>query len=97
MRASLFFYNAKGIEPRIRTKMLDMLFGKMQKSNYAQYKYEIKGVLSKDVYIRPVRAVLIVKKEYTQEVIDIFGLYGIKFRFFEIILRSDEFKKYPFF
>jgi len=97
MHANLFFYNAKGIETRIKTKVLVRLFGKMQKSNYAQYKYEVKGVLPEGKYIRPVRAVLIVKKKYTQDVIDIFDLYGIKFRVFEVILRSDEFKKYLFF
>ena len=97
MHASLFFYSAKGIETRIKTKVLVRLFGKMQKSNYAQYKYEIKGILPEGGYIRPVRAVLIVKKKYTQDVIDIFDLYGIKFRIFEVILRSDEFKKYLFF
>ena len=51
------------------TKVMEKLIGKTQKSNYGQYEYEVEGILPKGEYVRPVRAVLIVKKEQTQKVI----------------------------
>ena len=75
---------------------MEKLIGKTQKSNYGQYEYEVKGILPKGEYVRPVRAVLIVKKEQTQKVIDLFELYGIRYRGFEIKLDIKDFEKSQF-
>lgn len=97
MDAMIFLYRTKDIEPKIMTKMIEKLFGKIQKSNYAKYEYEVKGVLPKGEYIRPVRAVVIVKKEYNQKVIDLFDAYRVRYRIFEIKVDSDVFKNKDFF
>lgn len=97
MNAMILLYWTKDIEPKIMTKLIDKLFGKIQKSNYGKYEYEIKGVLTKGEYIRPVRAVIIIKKEHHQKVIELFDTYGIKYRIFEIKVDSDLFKNKDFF
>jgi len=97
MNAMIFLYGMKDIEPKIMTKIIEKLFGKIQKSNYGKYEYEVKGVLSKGEYIRPVRAVVIVKKEYHQNVIDLFDAYRVRYRVFEIKVDSDLFKNKDFF
>ena len=51
----------------------------------------------KDDYIRPVRAVLIVKKEYARRIVDLFDTNGIRYRLFEINVPSRDFKKSSFF
>ena len=97
MQASLFLYNMKDVEPKIRTKLHEKLFDRTKKSNYSSYAYEIKGILTKDEYIRPVRAVLIIKKEYAQIIAELFETNGIRYRLFEINIPSRDFKKPSFF
>ncbi len=97
MDAMIVLYTTKGIEPKKMTKIIEKLFGKIQKSNYGKYEYEVKGALPKEVYVRPLRAVLIVKKEYHKEVIDLFDTYGVKYRIFETKVDSDVFKNKEFF
>jgi hypothetical protein len=97
MQASLFFYNMKDVEPKVRTKVHEKLFDRTKKSNYSSYAYEIKGILVKDDYIKPARAVLIVKKEYAQRIVDLFDTTGIRYRMFEINIHSRNFKKSSFF
>lgn len=97
MIASLFFYNMKNMKPKIRTKINETLFSRKKKSNYSSYIYENQGILGKDDFIRPVRAVLIVKKEYTKRIVDVFDSYGVNYRLFEIKIPANEFKKSRFF
>lgn len=97
MEALIFLYRTKDIEPRIMTKLMDRLYGKMQKSNYGKYEYEVKGILPEEGYIRPVRAVLIVKKRYNQQVVDLFNTYGLRYRVFKIKLEASDFQKKAFF
>ena len=93
MQAWIFLYVTKGVEPKIVTKMMEQLFGKSQKSNYGQYEYEINGILSKGDYIRPVRAVLIVKDEHMHKVVELFEMNKIRNRIFEIKLELEDFEK----
>ena len=97
MRANLFLYNMKDVEPKIRTKVHEKLFDRTKKSNYSSYAYEIKGILMKGDYIKPVRAVLIVKKEYARKIIDLFDTNRIRYRLFEINIPPRDFKKSSFF
>ena len=97
MQAILFIYHMRDVEPKIRTKVHEKLFDRTKKSNYSSYAYENKGILTKGEYIRPVRAVLIVKKEYAQRVADLFDANGIRYRLFEISILSMDFKKSAFF
>ena len=97
MQASLFFYNMKDVEPKIRTKVHEKLFDRTKKSNYSSYAYEIKGILTKGEYIKPVRAVLIIKKEYARRIVDLFDTNGIRYRLFEINIPLRDFKKSSFF
>ena len=97
MQAMILFYSTKEAEPKIVTKVMEKLFGKMQKSNYGKYEYEVKGILPKSEYIRPVRAVLIVKKRHIQKVVHLFNQFGLKYRVFEIKLENSDFQKKPFF
>ncbi len=97
IQATLFFYNMKDIEPRIRTKVHEELFDRMKKSNYSTYAYKIQGVLSKYDYIRPVRAVLIVKPHHAQKVIDIFERNGVMYRSYTVSIPSRDFEKSTFF
>jgi len=93
MQAWIFLYVTKGVEPKIVTKMMEQLFGKSQKSNYGQYEYEINGILPKGDFIRPVRAVLIVKDEHMHQVVEIFEMNKIRNRIFEIKLELEDFEK----
>ena len=97
MQANLFLYNMQDVEPKIRTKVHEKLFDRTKKSNYSSYAYEIKGILMKEDYIKPVRAVLIVKKEYARRIIDLFDTNRIRYRLFEINIPPREFKKSSFF
>ena len=87
----------KNMEPRIRTKINETLFSRKKKSNYSSYIYENQGILNEDDFIRPVRAVLIVKKDHTKRIKDVFDSYGVKYRFFEIKIPAKEFIKSGFF
>ncbi len=73
------------------------LFGKMQKSNFGKYEYEVNGILPKGEFIKPVRAVLIMKKRETRKVVHLFNQYGLKYRVFEIKLEYCDFWKKEFF
>jgi hypothetical protein len=97
IQATLFFYNLKDIEPRIRTKVHEELFDRNKKSNYSTYNYKIQGVLSTHEYIRPVRAALTVKPQYTQKVIEIFEKNGVMYRAYKISIPLKDFEKSTFF
>ena len=97
MEATIVLYTTKDIEAKATTKLHEKLFGKIQKSNYGRYEYEVKGILPDGAYVRPVRAVIIVKKEYHQKVIYLFDTYGVKHRTFNIKVDSDIFKNNKFF
>ncbi len=97
MQATIVLYTTKDIEAKATTKLHEKLFGKIQKSNYGRYEYEVKGILPDGSYARPVRAVIIVKKEYHQKVIDLFDTHGVKHRSFDIKVESDIFKNNEFF
>lgn len=96
MQAWIFLYKTKDVKPKTMTKVMVQLFGKSQKSNYGNYEYEVKGILPKGDYIKPVRAVLIVKKENVQKVVDLFKSNKIKYRIFEIKLENNDFQKSQF-
>ena len=85
------------VEPKIRTKVHEKLFDRYKKSNYSSYTYEIKGILTKGEYIKPVRAVLIIKKEHARRIVDLFDTNGIRYRLFEINIPLRDFKKSSFF
>ena len=97
MQAWIFLYGTKGVAPKTVTKTMEQLFGKSQKSNYSQYEYEVDGMLPKGDYIRPVRAVLIVKEEHMHKVVELFQSNKIRYRVFEIKLEIEDFEKSPFF
>ncbi len=96
MRASLFVYNAKNIDPNLKPRINEKLFDAFKKSNYGSYEYKTKGILKKGEYIRPVRAVIIVKEKYTKTITDLFMNFGIKYRLFEILINPAEFEKSSF-
>lgn len=97
MEATLVLYTTRKIEPKVATKIYETLFGKIQKSNYGRYEYEVKGIFPDDSYVRPVRAVIIVKKEYHQQVIELFDKYGVGHRSFDIVVQPGIFKNNEFF
>ena len=97
MKAVMFLYTMRDAEPRVITKVNEKLFGKIQMSNHGRYAYEVKGILPEGTYVRPVRAVLIVKEEYRHKVTDLFNTYGVKFRVFEIKVGADIFENKEFF
>ena len=73
------------------------LFGKEQQSNYGKYKYAVQGMISKGDYIRPIRAVVIVKEQYSEDIRKVFDLYRIEYRSFKIVLKKIDFKNRDFF
>ena len=93
MLAWVFFYRTKELEPKMRTKAFEQLFGKMQKSNYCRYQYQVKGKLPKKSYIRPVQATLIVRKRYVRIVSQLFDSYGIKYKVYEIMVDKSDFEE----
>lgn len=97
IQATLFFYNLKDIEPRIRTKVHEELFDRIKKSNYSTYSYKKQGILSKHEYIRPVRATLIVKPHHAQKVMNILEKNGVMYRSYTVSIPSKDFEKSPFF
>ena len=97
MDAMIILYRTKDIEPKFMTKIIEKLFGKVQKSNYGKYEYEVTGVIPKGAYIRPIRAVVIVKKEYHQKITELFDVYSVQYRVFGIKVDSDVFKNKDFF
>jgi len=97
MDATIILYRTKGIKPKSMTKIIEKLFGKVQKSNYGKYEYVVTGEIPKGGYIRPIRAVIIVKNEYHQKVTDLFDVYGVQYKVFGIEVDSDVFKNKDFF
>ena len=97
MKSIIFLYRTKGVEPRLLTKMNVQLFGKEQQSNYGKYKYEVEGMIPKGDYIRPIRAVVIVMEQYSEDIRKVFDSYGIKYRSFKIELKKVDFKNRDFF
>ncbi|MBU4374236.1 MAG: hypothetical protein KKA79_03375 [Nanoarchaeota archaeon] len=85
----------KNVEPKIITKLLEQLFGKMKKSNY-KYEYKVEGKIPKGEYVKPVRSVVIVKKKHVQELSELFDLYNIAYRVREIKLEDGDFEKRQF-
>jgi hypothetical protein len=73
------------------------LFGKEQQSNYGRYRYEVNGIIPKGEYVRPIRAVVIVKEQYSEDIRKVFDSYGIKYRSFKIELKKIDFKNRDFF
>ena len=96
MEAWVFFYQMKGLEAKTRTKVLEQLFGKAQKSNHGRYQYQIKGKIPEGDYIKPVRAALIIKKEHVSLVTKLFDTYRVKYRLCEIKLQEEDFHKKEF-
>ena len=97
MKCIIFLYRTKGVEPRSITKMNVQLFGKKQQSNYGKYKYEIEGMIPKGEFIRPIRAVVFVKEQYSEDIRKVFDSYGIKYRSFKIELKKFDFINRDFF
>lgn len=97
MKGIIFLYRTKGIEPRLITKMNAQLFGKEQQSNYGRYKYEIEGIIPKGGIIRPIRAAVIVKEEYSEDIRKVFDSYDVEYRSFKIELKKIDFKNQDFF
>ena len=83
----------KNIEPKKRTKLLETLFGKQQKSNFGNYSYQIKSLLPEGSYIKPIRASLIIKKRYEQTVEKLFTENTILFRKFIILVDPTDFEQ----
>ena len=93
MEAVLIFYDMKAVEPKKRTKLLGILFGKRQQSNFGSYSYQTKPLLPEESYIRPVRAALIVKKRYAQVVEKLFTENTILYKKYSILVVPEDFKK----
>ena len=93
MQAWVFFYKMKELELKKKTKMLEQLFGKIQKSNYGRYQYQIKGILPKGSYVRPIRSAVIVKKRYVSKVSRFFDSYQVKYKVYEIKIFNEDFEK----
>ena len=93
MEAIIIFYDMKNIEPKKRTKLLETLFGKQQKSNFGNYSYQIKSLLPEGSYIKPIRASLIIKKRYEQTVEKLFTENTILFRKFIILVDPTDFEQ----
>lgn len=97
MDAMIVLYTTKETEPKVVTKIHEILFGKIQKSNYGRYEYEVKGELPWDSYLRPVRAAIIVKKEFHRKIVDLFDAYDVKYRSFKIKVDPSIFENNEFF
>lgn len=97
MEARIYFYSSKNVAPKITTNMREKIFGKIQQSNYGRYEYEVKGMLKKSTYIRPVRATVIARQDAIQTLKEVFDQYGIKYRALDIIINQNEFNKKSFF
>ena len=97
MKATLFLYQSQSAEQRLLTKMKAELFGKEQQSNHGRYTYSIDGKIPSGQYIRPIRAVVIVKERYSEIIEGVFREYGIKYRSFNIKVRETDFKNQNFF
>ena len=93
MEAIIIFYDMKNVEPKKRTKLLETLFGKQQKSNFGNYSYQIKSLLPEGSYIKPIRASLIIKKRYEQTVEKLFTENTILFRKFIILVDPNDFEQ----
>ena len=73
------------------------LFGKEQKSNFGRYSYSMGGKIPAGDYIRPLRAVVIVKEQFSNDAKKVFEKYGITYRSFKIEIMESDFKIQNFF
>ncbi|OLS27964.1 MAG: hypothetical protein HeimC3_01270 [Candidatus Heimdallarchaeota archaeon LC_3] len=93
MDAKVIFYSMKNLEPKVRTKVLEKLLGKSKKSNFGKYVYQVTGLIPEGSYIKPVRAVLIIKKRYLTKVLKLFDFYDMEYIVFDIIVEKGDFDK----
>lgn len=71
-----------------RSKLKRELLGYTDKSNNGQYRYQRNGLLQTIPNIRPIRSVIITKKEDSAKVQKLLKKYGAKTHIFDIILKN---------
>jgi len=92
MNAKIVFYTQKNLDQNTKFKHRRELLGIEQKSNFSQYKYQIKGILNEIPHYRPVDSTIILKDKDLQNITEILDKYKAKYEVFDIIIPQNKLK-----
>ena len=92
MTTNVIFYRQEGLDQNTKFKLRRELLGLQQKSNFSQYKYEVRGLLQTIPHYRPINSTIIVKEKDIPKIKIILDKYGVKTEIFEIIIPEKLFK-----
>lgn len=88
MKGKLICYTLGKSSHKERSKLKRELFGYIDKSNNTQYQYQRKGILDQIPHTRPIRSVIITKKEDFMMVYNVLKKYGAKAYIFDVVLKK---------
>lgn len=89
MQAKLMCYTLGKSNHKERSKLKRELFGYTDKSKNGKYEYHREGLLQKIKHLRPIRSVIITKKEDVNKVRNILNKYGATINIFDVILKKQ--------
>lgn len=90
MKARLICYTLRNADHQARSKFKREFFGYVDKSNNNQYKYHRKGLLTDVPHSKPIRSIVIVKKEDEAKVVRFLKKFKAKIRAYWIIIDKNE-------
>ncbi len=75
MAKSILGYSLGKIEPRLRLRFNQELYGYIDRSNHGHYKYKRKGILSDIEYDKPLDSILVVPTKIANLIVKHFKKY----------------------
>lgn len=84
MDARIIFYKQDGLDQNTKFMLRRDLLGLEQKSNFARYKYEVKGLLDTIPHYKPVRSTIIVEDKNVANITTVLTKYKATFEVFDI-------------
>jgi len=89
MKGKLICYTLGKISSTLRNKFKRELLGYKDYSNMGKYNYEREGILSKIPNYRPIRSVIIIKKQDKNIVISLLKKYKARYDLFDVDIKEN--------
>ncbi len=85
MTKNILCYSLGKIEPKLRLRFNQELYGYVDRSNHGNYEYRRKGILSEVKYEKPFDSILVVPTKISGIIVKHFKKYGAKYVSFKIM------------
>lgn len=89
MKAKLIHYNLSKLDQVKKVLVKRLLFGYTEYSNYGKYTYKRKGILEEIPYFKLTKAVVVVKPQDQNKVINVLKKVGAKYDVLDIELKKS--------